>query len=535
MTEEIILIILTTFVTGFIAFKSKFPPLVGFLIAGFALHAFGVESNEIIQWLADTGVTLLLFTIGLKLDIKMLIGKHIWLSALIHNLGTTLYFFLALWGLQIMGISLLASLGYVELLLVAFALSFSSTVFAIKTLQEKGVMNAIYGALSIGVLVMQDIFAVVFMTISTGKVPEIWAFLLFGLPLLRPLFYKVMDIVEHGEMLVIFGIFMCFVMGSGLFAEAGLKPDLGALIIGVLLSGHPKASELSKSLFNIKELLLVCFFLDIGLSTSLSTSAIIFAFVLVLLLPLKGWLYFRIFDLFNFRVRTSVFSALTLMNYSEFGLIVGGLGYKFGWISGELLVSIAVAVSLSFIIASPINNWSNEVYQLLAKIKKENSRLNKMDQMLKTGKSKILILGMGRIGTGIYDEINKVYEGQVLGVDVKEGAVESQLEEGRRAILGDAIDWDFWHRIRDINQFEMILFAMPHHHSNDLAFRQLKHLNFRGKTAAIVEYSDQIEQLKSEGMDAVYNVYREAGKGFAQHVIEQFSDNTISIAYKATN
>lgn len=523
MNEQIILIILTTFITGFLAFKSKFPPLVGFLIAGFILHSFGVESNEILQWLANTGVTLLLFTIGLKLDIKMLIGKHIWLSALLHNITSSLYFFIALWGLQYMEISLLQSLDWMQLLLVAFALSFSSTVFAIKTLEEKGVMNAIYGALSIGVLVMQDIFAVIFMTITTGKVPEVWALLLFALPLFRPLFYKIMDTVEHGEMLTIFGVFMAFVMGAGLFEIAGLKPDLGALIIGVLLSGHPKASELSKSLFNIKELLLVCFFLDIGLSTSLSTSAFIFAFVLIALLPLKAWLYFRFFDLFNFRVRTSVFSALTLMNYSEFGLIVGGLGYKLGWISGELLVSIAVAVSLSFIIASPISNWSNEVYQFLAKIKKENSRLNKMDQMIQVGEAKILVLGMGRIGTGIYDEISKTYAGKVLGIDTKEEAVKSHRQEGRNVLQGDAVDWDFWHRIKNINQFKMILFAMPHHHSNDLATHQLQQMNFQGKTAAIVEYSDQVTQLKEKGVHAVYNVYHEAGKGFAQHVLEEFT------------
>lgn len=523
MNEQIILIIFTTFITGFLAFKSKFPPLVGFLVAGFILHYFGVESNEIIEWLANTGVTLLLFTIGLKLDIKMLIGKHIWLSALLHNIASSLYFFLALWGLQIMGVGLLESLDIIQLLLVAFALSFSSTVFAIKTLEEKGVMNAIYGALSIGVLVMQDIFAVIFMTITTGKVPEVWAVLLFALPLLRPLFYKIMDIVEHGEMLTIFGVFMAFVVGAGLFDMAGLKPDLGALIIGILLSGHPKASELSKSLFNIKELLLVCFFLDIGLSTSLSTSAFVFAFVLIALLPFKAWLYFRFFDLFNFRVRTSVFSALTLMNYSEFGLIVGGLGYKLGWIPGELLVSIAVAVSLSFIIASPINNWSNEVYQFLAKIKAENSSLNKMDQMLNVGNSKVLILGMGRIGTGIYDEVIKEYNGEVLGIDTKEGTIINHLEKGRKVIQGDAVDWDFWHRIKNINQFEMILFAMPHHHSNDLAANQLQQMKFKGKTAAIVEYSDQVSQLKGNGVDAVYNVYREAGKGFAQHVLEEFT------------
>ena len=88
-------------------------------------------------------------------------------------------------------------------------------------------MNATYGTLAIGILVMQDIFAVVFLTASTGKVPEWYAIGLFALPFLRPLFYKLLDKVGHGEMLVLFGIFFALVVGAGLFELVGMKPDLG--------------------------------------------------------------------------------------------------------------------------------------------------------------------------------------------------------------------------------------------------------------------------------------------------------------------
>ncbi|MCV5373111.1 cation:proton antiporter, partial [Escherichia coli] len=86
------------------------------------------------------------------------------------------------------------------------------------------------------------------------KVPEWYAIGLFALPLLRPLLYKVLDKVGHGEMLVLSGIFFALVVGAGLFELVGMKPDLGALILGIMLAGHRKASELSKSLFNMKEL-----------------------------------------------------------------------------------------------------------------------------------------------------------------------------------------------------------------------------------------------------------------------------------------
>ncbi|MDF5415173.1 cation:proton antiporter, partial [Vibrio parahaemolyticus] len=234
---------------GFIALKCSLPPLVGFLLAGFGLHAFGYQSNDVIVTLADLGVTLLLFTIGLKLDVKTLLSKEIWGGATAHNILSTAFFALALSGLKLLGLTSLASMDGSQILLLAFALSFSSTVFAVKALQEKGEMNATYGTLAIGILVMQDIFAVVFLTASTGKVPEWYAIGLFALPFLRPLFYKLLDKVGHGEMLVLFGIFFALVVGAGLFELVGMKPDLGALILGMLLAGHPKASELSKSLF----------------------------------------------------------------------------------------------------------------------------------------------------------------------------------------------------------------------------------------------------------------------------------------------
>lgn len=87
-----LILITTAFFAGFIALKCKLPPLVGFLLAGFVLHFFGFESNDTISTLADLGVTLLLFTIGLKLEIKTLLSREIWAGATVHNLLSTALF-----------------------------------------------------------------------------------------------------------------------------------------------------------------------------------------------------------------------------------------------------------------------------------------------------------------------------------------------------------------------------------------------------------------------------------------------------------
>ncbi|TKG21898.1 potassium transporter Kef [Vibrio breoganii] len=521
------MLIFGAFVAGFVAQRCNLPPLVGFLLAGFTLNAFGFESNDAINQLADLGVTLLLFTIGLKLDIKVLLSKEIWAGATLHNLASTAFFTFCLVALQVIGVNLFADMSFAQLIILGFALSFSSTVFAIKALQDNGELNSVYGTIAIGILVMQDIFAVAFLTVSTGKVPEWYAIILFALPLVRPLFYKVLDKVGHGELLVLCGIFFALVVGAGLFELVGVKGDLGALILGMLLAGHKKASELSKSLFNLKEMFLVCFFLNIGLSEQPTVAGLILALVFMLLLPVKGVLYYLILDRFKFRVRTSLLASLTLFNFSEFGLIVGGLAYKQGWISGDIMVSIALAVSISFIIAAPLNRFSNSIYRRSASWLKEHSdaKINIRDQFIGVGQAQVMVLGMGRIGTGAYDELTERHGDICLGVEIRNDTADHHQRHARNTICGDVTDSDFWERIQKLDQIELVLLAIPNNQGNRFALEQLRLRGYQGKVAAIAEYQDQVEQFIELGADAAFDIYREAGSGFARHVCDTLSPN----------
>lgn len=503
--------------------RCHMPPLVGFLAAGFALHAIGFTTTPLIQTLANLGVTLLLFTIGLKLDVRSLLNKEIWLGASLHNLITTGVFTLCLLGIKTLGLSVFANLGLDDLALIAFALSFSSTVFAIKALQEKGEMHATYGTLAIGTLIMQDIFAVVFLTIISGKTPSIAALILFALPLARPLLFKFLDRAGHGEVLVLYGIFLALVAGAGLFSAVGIKPDLGALILGMLMAGHPRASEMAKSLFNLKELLLVCFFIDIGLSEQPTLEGLLIALLLLLLLPLKGLLYYFIFSSFKFRVRTSIFASVTLFNYSEFGLIVGGIAYQMGMMPGNILVAIAIAVSLSFVLAAPLNTFSHELFTVVTKRFSDPipEKIHSSDKLIDLGNASIMILGMGRVGSGAYDELNDSFPNKIVGIEAREDTLKYHLDNNRNIILGDATDPDFWSRVISSEQIDIILLAMPNSHANTTTMHEINNIAFNGKVAAIARYADEVEELELLGINAAYNIYNEAGSGFARHVKEQ--------------
>ncbi|MCW8926747.1 MAG: cation:proton antiporter, partial [Xanthomonadales bacterium] len=289
------LLISIAFILGFLVRQVNLPPLVGFLAAGFVLKALGFEGGETLQLVANLGVTLLLFSIGLKLDLKSLVRPEVWAGASLHIAITVVVFGVVVFALGMAGLSLFADLGLAEALLVAFALSFSSTVFAVKILEEKGEMGAMHGRASIGILVMQDIFAVLFLTFSVGKLPSPWALLIpAALWVMKPMLYRLMDRTGHGELLLLFGLFVALVVGAGGFEVVGLKADLGALVLGVLLAGHAKSTELSRNLMGLKDLLLVGFFLTIGLSGAPSLEGIGIAALLVVAVPFKVGLFYAL-------------------------------------------------------------------------------------------------------------------------------------------------------------------------------------------------------------------------------------------------
>lgn len=145
----------------------------------------GYQNTPALSEVADLGVTLLLFTIGLKLNIKTLMRRDVWGTTSLHLLLSTLLFTVVLLVCKGLGLHLALSLDWKLALLLGFALSFSSTVFAVKVLEDRSDMNALYARIAIGVLVMQDVFAVAFLAFSSGKWPSIWALWVLGLPLLR--------------------------------------------------------------------------------------------------------------------------------------------------------------------------------------------------------------------------------------------------------------------------------------------------------------------------------------------------------------
>ncbi|MCB1644772.1 MAG: cation:proton antiporter [Pseudomonadales bacterium] len=492
------------------------PPLVGYLCAGFMLHLLGVVPNAGLQVLADLGITLMLFTIGLKLDISSLLKPEIWVTSVVHFGSWILLITVLFLLLGLAGIPLLAGESPQTMALLGIALAFSSTVCIVKLLEESGEMKTRHGQIAIGVLVLQDVLAVLFLVVASGAVPSVWALALVLLYPLRKSVGMLLERAGHGELLPLTGFFLAF-GAYELFTLVDLKGDLGALLAGMLLSKHPKATELTKSLLGFKDLFLIGFFLSIGFTALPDWSMLLMACALAMLLPFKFVMFYLIFYALRLRARSSFLASLSLTNFSEFGLIVLVICVQNAWLSEQWLVILAMAVSISFALTSVFYRLAHGIYRTYKADFRRFERDKRLpeDVFVQPAGAEILVIGMGRVGKGAYQSLFAASPGKVWGMDADSRRIAEQAAAGMYVFCGDGEDADLWEGL-DHQSLKLILLALPSIEDNINITSQLNAAGYQGEIAAIARYEDEREALQQAGIGHVFNFYAEAGTGFAE-------------------
>ncbi len=512
------------FLGGYLARKINLPPLIGFLVAGFALNLAGFTDGGIaLEAAADLGVMLLLFTIGLKLNIRSLLKPEIWMATVIQMTVMTIIFGLLILFLSYAGLTLLLGIEPTTALIIGFSLSFSSTVFAVKTLEDRGEVTSFHGNLTIGILVMQDIIAVIFLTFTGEVNTSLW---LLALPvyllLIRFILLKILSDVDHGELFTLFGFFAAFVAGALSFKFFGLKADLGALVMGILIGSHARSKELTRHMMGYKDFFLVAFFLKIGLAGVPSAQELIIALILTIFILFKGGFFMFLFTRFRLRARTSWLASLSLANYSEFGLIVAAIGFQEGLIGKEWMAILALALSFSFVIGSPL---SSRAHYLFDKYQAKITSLNKNcehpdDEISDLGNAVYLVCGMGRIGRVVYHYLHGKYGDQVIGMDYDIEIVNKLKKANKNVFWGDATDIIFWQKAQ-LGNIKMVFLSMSDHASNLNTAKEIalikKDTDFLvGSTS---QFQDEFIQLKETGVHFVYNYHDRLGADFAEKFV----------------
>ena len=511
------LVIIIALIAGLTVRIIGLPPMIGFLAAGFMLpyHPPFAELN--FSTLANLGVTLLLFTIGLKLNLRSLIKPQIWAVTSLH-MGISVGIFVTLFTtLKIAGWSLVSELSTIQLATIGFALSFSSTVFAVKVLEERGEVNSLHGTLAIGILIMQDIFAVLYLTLTGDKSPAFYAPLVLLIVFFRPAFNRFLMLCGHGELLTLAG-FSLALGGAALFQLVDLKGDLGALFVGAVIAGQTKSNELAKALLSFKDILLIGFFLSIGQAGLPNIDAWLMALLLMIILALKPALYYLLMTRFYLRARPSFSATMILNNYSEFGLIVMAIATQANIIPKEWAVIIALVLSLSYILSSLMIARNDQIYHRIKSLlcKFQTEKEYPAAEPIDIGSCTFVVMGMGRLGTGAYNYLHDKYGDTIVGFDGNQQKAAEHKKQGRHVIYGDASDEEVLARL-PFWKIDHIMLALSNQKETLAVAKKIQQQGFKGSLAATAKYADEVEQLQSLGVIA-FNFYAEAGAGFAEHV-----------------
>ena len=515
-------VLLAALAAGSVASLVRLPPLVGFLVAGFALNAAGVAKVDGLDTLADIGVALLLFGIGLQLDVRVLTRRQVWLTSVVHMGATSMLAWAYLSIIAVVAAGLLANQDMRSLLVIGFALSFSSTVLVVKTLDEQNSTQSGFGSTAIGILVIQDLFAVAFLTGARGEAPSPWALILFLLIPGAWLARRVLRRLAHGELVPLFGVALALGPGYALFEQVGLKGDLGALVIGLLLAPEPRSGELSKALFSVKELLLVAFFLSIGFTGLPSGGDLILAALLLLLIPLKALGFVALLWWHGMRHRTSVKTGAVLGNYSEFGLIVTAVGASTGLLDDDWLVVLATTVAAGFLVSTAVNRRLEPLVAFAERRfpTQKPEQVHPGDRPIDVAHADAVVLGMGRVGQAAYRQLTDEYGLRVVGIENREDRAADLRRDGFDVIEGDARDPDLWHQLTRTGELDLAILAMPFHGANLTAMRLLEEQNFAGTVAAVAQHDDEAAEMRDH-VDSVFGLYDGAGTALADGAAEQ--------------
>ena len=495
------------FLGGAIAGRLQLPVFVGYLITGLLLGSAGIKVTETLEHAGEIGVLLLLFGIGLHIRLPTLLSKAVLLAGGVHLLMSTAVF---------VGIAQFLGLPLQEALVWGVLLSFSSTVLAAKTLEGSGALSTYYGRTAIGILILQDVVAIGVMSVASDAQPSLWALALVPAALLfRWCLPLIIDRLHNAELQLLLAVLVALGVAEA-FHAFGLSGELGAIMAGALVAHHEKSEQLGHRLWALKEILLVAFFVGIGLHVSPTADDWAVASVLTLMLPLKAWLFFALLVAVGLRARTAFLTGTVLTSYSEFTLIAGAMAHAGGMLSASGLSILALTTVLSFVIHLPVNRLSQRLYDYyrpwLHRFERDCPHPDQyacnMDEATH------LVLGMGRTGTAAYRYLDRS-GAQVLGMDTDASVLERHRAEGRRMTQGDSQDAELWSGV-SLSEIEGVVITLP---SFDGRLRVTGLLREQAPNALISTFAlheGEVTALQEAGADRVSFLLAEAGERLAE-------------------
>lgn len=518
---QLAIILTTSSLLGLIAFKLKLPLIVSYMLTGIVISivsVFDVSNSLVLHNLPELGIAFVLFLIGMELDLREIkvLGLPIIVSALGQILITTGVGFY---------ISTLLGFNTVESLFLGLGLGFSSTVVVVKMLIEKQDLTSLYGKLSIGILLVEDLIAVIaLMVISISSsalnvglqnsFPVIALVLkaigLFVLTFIlsKYVLQKLFSFAAKSlELLFFTAITWCFAF-TALAMMVGFSVEIGAFLAGVALASSPYRLQIQSKIKPLRDFFLTLFFIYLGSQVKvnylLNVLPIIIIFTLVALI-LKPIVYMFILRFFGFRKHTIFQTALNLSQISEFSLIVLMLGVSVG-IVGQTSLSIMATVTVLSIVFSSISiQLSKRMYRLfvpLINIMKSRGKVHFLESNAGTDLNEhIIIVGAHRVGGPVVKYLMKA-KIPFLVMDFDPYVVRDLREKDINAFYGDIGDPDVLESLH-IEKAKLIISTAASMDDNELLLEECKKRKSQAVTIIRAEDKSHGTALKALGADYI--------------------------------
>jgi Kef-type K+ transport system membrane component KefB len=503
-------------VAGLIANRLHQPLIVAFIAVGIIAGPVGagwVTGGDELQLFAELGIALLLFLVGLKLDIHLI--RMTGPVALATGLGQVAFtsgvgFFLAL------GLGMDATTA----LYVAVALTFSSTIIIVKLLSDKRELEQLHGRIAVGFLVVQDIVVVLVMialsafgergeqTLTAEVLMVIgkgMAFLVGLVLVARYVLPKILGLVARSqELLALFSVAWAASLAA-LSDQLGFSIEVGAFLAGITVASTPYRDAAGARLVGLRDFLLLFFFIDLGASlefddagTQLFGAAVLSAFVLVG----NPLIVVAIMSAMRYPVRVSFLAGLTVAQISEFSLILAALGLSLGHIDDGTVSLITVVGLITIGLSTYMIMYSHPLFDRLAPFLRRFERrdLRELPDQ-RPQPYDVIVYGLGRFGSNV---VSSLRDGgrRVLAVDFDPQAVAEQSDAGVDALFGDAEDIDFLESL-PLDTTPWVVSTLPSPTATVALLHALDHHGYPGRVAVTALHEHDAERYRSYGTDLI--------------------------------
>lgn len=536
--QEVAILLALSALVGGIAVKLRQPLIIAYILVGILAGpaVLGLSSeNEPLQLLAEIGITVLLFVVGLKLDMRLV--RTLGPVALATGLGqlsfTIVFGFILCY---------LLGLEWLTALYVAVALTFSSTIIIVKLLSDKGEIDSLHGRIAMGFLIVQDIAVVLAMLglnlyqPSSGEQPGMHPLLLAAtllgslgvlFLLMRYALPRLLNMMaDSPELLMLMAIAWGTLLAAGA-DSLGLSKEIGAFLAGFSLASTPLREAVASRLTSLRDFLLLFFFLHLGLQLDfahihgqIGSALILSAFVLIgnplIVMAIMGWM--------GYRKRTGFMAGLTVAQISEFSIIFVAMGIGLGHVGQDALGLTTLVGLITITLSTYMILYAQPLFARLSPwlgpFERHIPHRENADDNAPAGEQPdIIVYGMGRYGRKLVEQL-ELGGRRVLGVDFDPQALALAREEGLNVCYGDAEDADFLSHM-PLSHAQALISTIPQREVNAILFRALRSAAFKGQITLSAFRAGDAEALHHAGAASVLRPYSDAAETAARRLLKE--------------